>query len=62
MAEAMSVPYCCSSDINKDISSDTVITILKDPDKDKPVCHFPAVNPKGGEVYLFSPKDKDAKG
>ena len=43
MAESMSVPYCCS-DSNTDISPDTVIRILKDPDKDKPVCHFPAVN------------------
>ena len=60
MAEAMSVPYC-SSESNRDLSTDTVVRILKDPEKDKPLCHFPAVNPKGGEVYLYSPKDKDAK-
>uniref|UniRef100_A0A1X7SSI2 Uncharacterized protein n=1 Tax=Amphimedon queenslandica TaxID=400682 RepID=A0A1X7SSI2_AMPQE len=46
---------------DRDLSSDKVIKILKDPEKDKPVCHFPPVNPKGGDVYLFSPKDKDAK-
>ena len=61
MAKAMSVPYCCSES-NRDLSTDTVIKILKDPEKDKPLCHFPVVNPKGGDVYLYSPKDKDAKG
>ena len=64
MAEAMCLPYYCGSDSNRDrdLSFDNFIRILKEPEKDKPVCHFPAVNPKGGDVYLFSPKDKDAKG
>ena len=36
---------------------------LKDSEKvDKTVCHLPPVNPNGGEVYLFVPRDIAGKG
>ena len=46
-----------------DLSTEMVINILKDSEKaDKSVCHLPPVNPKGGDVFLFLPRDKDSKG
>ena len=56
----MVTPYLFSE---SDISTTTVISILKESKKDKSLgCHLPPVNPKGGEVYLFSPEDINAKG
>lgn len=51
------------SDLFKDLSPETAISILKDSEKvDKTVCHLPPVNPNGGEVYLFVPRDIAGKG
>ena len=57
----MVTPYTrCKDD---DLSTETVINILKDSEKaDKSVCHLPPVNPKGGDVFLFLPRDKNSKG
>ena len=47
-----------------DLSTGTVLSLLKKPEKYEAMCYLPPINPKGSEVFLFSPKDnnKDAKG
>lgn len=46
-----------------DLSSEVVINLLKKAVDDVALCSLPPVNPKGGEVYVFSPRGKeDSKG
>ena len=45
-----------------DLPNETVLSLLMNRNDDS-VCHLPPINPKGGEVYLFSPKESTkAKG
>ena len=46
-----------------DLSSEVVLNLLKKAENDVALCSLPPVNPKGGEVYVFSPRGKeDTKG
>ena len=59
----MVTPYLCCRNSDSDLSTTTVISILKESEKNKSLsCHLPPLNPKGGEVYLFLPQDINAKG
>ena len=42
-----------------DLSSEIVLNLLKKSDDNVVLCSLPPVNPKGGEVYLFSPSGKE---